>query len=389
MSVRYQTGPHSMTEVSHQGFGSRVAGGACGTCFGVLLAFGATGLLWWNEGNAVATYKELVFLRDEVVELGETPVPDDAIASLAGRPVHLFGEIEGGVITDDTGVFKLTTQSVALRRSVQMYQWKEQSRSRTEKHVGGSTTTVTDTDYYLGWYNMLQDSRRFKMPMGHENPPRMMPGAFTTAPRVRMGNIRPGNEVLAQLPLQPLTIRQSDVQLQQQGRVAHDHVYLNAGGPEPQVGDQMVSYVHFPHKGIASVVGILQHDGTITGAPSSVLPLVAGGFATHVQMIDAAITSSQYLTWGLRLLGFLLMWAAVGICIEPLNIVADVVPFVGSIVRFFTGAAVWLLALVLSGSVISVAWLFARPLLSLSILAASAAIIFFARPPSGKQARFD
>jgi hypothetical protein len=60
----------------------------------------------------------------------------------------------------------------------------------------------------------------------------------------------------------------------------------------------------------------------------------------------------------------------------PIGIVADVIPFLGSLVRMGTGTIAFVLAIVVGGTTIAVAWFWYRPLLAIGILVAAFAIAF-------------
>ena len=65
---------------------------------------------------------------------------------------------------------------------------------------------------------------------------------------------------------------------------------------------------------------------------------------------------------------------------RPLSVLADVVPFIGNIVGAGTGFVALLLSLPLSLLVISVAWIFYRPLIGIPlVIAAVAGFVFLIR----------
>ncbi|HIP49207.1 MAG TPA: hypothetical protein EYG92_09625 [Lutibacter sp.] len=74
---------------------------------------------------------------------------------------------------------------------------------------------------------------------------------------------------------------------------------------------------------------------------------------------------------------FLLVMFSVRIILKPMEVVADVVPFIGGIVGFGIGIIAFLVAIPISLSTIAVAWLFYRPLLAVSLFAIVVAMIWF------------
>ena len=59
----------------------------------------------------------------------------------------------------------------------------------------------------------------------------------------------------------------------------------------------------------------------------------------------------------------------------PLSVIADVLPFLGTLVGWGTGAVSFVLALIISLIIIAVAWLYYRPILAGSLLAAAAVLL--------------
>ena len=85
-------------------------------------------------------------------------------------------------------------------------------------------------------------------------------------------------------------------------------------------------------------------------------------------MFASARKSNKLLTWGIRIGGFLLMALGLKVLLEPLAVLADVLPIVGSILRVGTGFVALLCSFVLSLITIAMAWIVYRPLLGIALL---------------------
>jgi hypothetical protein len=70
------------------------------------------------------------------------------------------------------------------------------------------------------------------------------------------------------------------------------------------------------------------------------------------------------------------LFVGLGLVFNPLSVLADIIPFLGSII----GAGVWLVAFLLAMAfsllTISIAWLAYRPLLGVSLLIVSGILVF-------------
>ncbi len=68
------------------------------------------------------------------------------------------------------GIFGVTTDQIKLKRTVEMYQWEEESHTETEDEVGGGQTETTTYSYHTKWSDTPIDSSSFYEQKGHRNP---------------------------------------------------------------------------------------------------------------------------------------------------------------------------------------------------------------------------
>ncbi|NLE39807.1 MAG: hypothetical protein GX621_17445 [Pirellulaceae bacterium] len=108
---------------------------------------------------------------------------------------------------------------------------------------------------------------------------------------------------------------------------------------------------------------------------SSRIELLAMGNVSAVAMFARAERANAMTAWLLRLLGFGMMASGISMVLAPIGVLADVIPLLGQIVRLGTGLAGLLMAAVLSTVTIAIAWLAARPVLGLALLAVAGLIL--------------
>ena len=119
-----------------------------------------TALLWWNEGRAVKTEKMLDEAGNAYVEM-ENPNKKDA---------SLEGELICGTAmatTEDSlsdAQFGIGAKAIALRRTVEYYQWVEHEQSKSEDKLGGKQVTTTTYTYSKEWVRRPIESGQFKDP---------------------------------------------------------------------------------------------------------------------------------------------------------------------------------------------------------------------------------
>jgi len=144
------------------------------------------------------------------------------------------------------------------------------------------------------------------------------------------------------------------------------------------VGDARVKFqVALP--GLVSVVA-KQSGETLTAYTADAggtIQMLATGEQTAEQMFTAAQKANTMMTWLLRGVGMLIMFIGFSLLFRPLSILADVIPFLGTIVGVGTGIVAFILSLVISLVVISVAWIFYRPVIGVILLVLACVGIFF------------
>ena len=147
-------------EVTTTGYGSRVGNSFKAIGSGILLFCLGTALLWWNEGRAVKTEKMLDEAGSAYVEM-ENPNKKDA---------SLDGELICGTAmatTEDSLTdkeFGIGAKAIALKRTVEYYQWVEHAQQKKEDKLGGKEVTTTTYTYSKEWTSRPVESAQFKDP---------------------------------------------------------------------------------------------------------------------------------------------------------------------------------------------------------------------------------
>jgi len=137
------------------------------------------------------------------------------------------------------------------------------------------------------------------------------------------------------------------------------------------IGDQRVSFSEVPPSTI-TIVGV-QQDNTITafvadnGEGGDVL-LFKQGQWTSVQMYDEAEAANAATTWILRFVGFLAMSLGLYLIFRPIEVFADIIPCVGSIIGCGIIFMSIFISAFLSTITISIAWLVAQPKIGAIVL---------------------
>ena len=150
----------SYTETTTTGYGTRLGNSFKGMLLGLALIVAGTGLLWWNEGDFVAT-------RDALLEAQAVTEPVSDIGkvdpALNGKVIHASGraDTKNELIDPDFGVKDV---AIKLQRRVEYYQWVQNVRTEKRQKVGGGEETIKTYTYERSWTNSPVNSASFTAP---------------------------------------------------------------------------------------------------------------------------------------------------------------------------------------------------------------------------------
>jgi hypothetical protein len=369
------------TETMTQSWFSRLQSSLGGMLVGIMMIALSVLTLFLNEGRAVKTAKSLAEGAAAVVHVQPSPVK----SSNNGKLVHFNGMTAMPSMLRDP-VFGVEAKALQISRKVEMYQWKQLSRSTTREKLGGGKETATTYDYEKDWSDQVQSSRDFKDQTGHVNPASMpYKNETTVASNVSVGDFQIPQRIVAGLDgafspmaLDEKSIASAPTSVVTGGRkpmLDQGAFYYGVNPAAPAVGDFRVRFAAM-EPGDISVIGrqsgkTIEPYVTKAGRP---LEMARVGSIDASAMFEGAMKSNSILTWVLRAGGFLLMFIGSSMVFKPLVIVGKFIPLLGSAI----GAGARLLAFgfssVVSLVIIGVAWFAYRPLLSILLLALGGAV---------------
>jgi hypothetical protein len=115
------------------------------------------------------------------------------------------------------------------------------------------------------------------------------------------------------------------------------------------------------------------------------IELLEYGKISSKNMFTHAQDTNRMMTWILRLCGFVGMFIGLTLIFKPLVMVANVLPFLGSILNLGIGLFAGIIAFTLSILTIAIAWLFYRPVLSILLLAVGVGLFILIKRYSKKK----
>ena len=401
----------SYTETTNVSFFSRLGNSFSGIGMGLALFVAGTVLLWWNEGDFVAT-------RDALNETqAQTQIVGNAAnlgPSFSGKVVHVTGFADTKDVLTDSA-FGVSQTAIALERQVEFYQWVERTEEKTQKKLGGGEETVTTYYYDKKWVSSPVDSSSFRDPQARERKVNTqlimaedqellssnvtfgayrLPEFFVSSiggsrafdvkmdedARTQIENsifaanphMRPLRKAAVQEGTEAPAVSAAPELVHQQGNV----IYVGRSPAAPRIGDVRVTFTAvYP----ADISIIAKFNGntfekvyTSNGKTVSRLNM---GVVSAEQMFGKAHSSNSTWTWILRVVGTFLVIGGLKSIVAPLSVLASVIPLLGTIVGAGTGLVCSLLGFAWSLVIISIAWLRFRPLIGGAMIAVAALLI--------------
>lgn len=365
----------SFTQLSSRSLGGRLGDALKGLVFGFLLVVISFPVLFINEGRAVRTHQTLQEGAGAVVSVAADRV--DPVHE--GRLVHVTGSATTPETLTDTE-FAVGADALVLRRVVEMFQWKESRHSDSHKKLGGGEETRTTYTYTTAWSDRLESSAKFQDEANHRNPSQMpVQGEVFVAHQATLGAFALPADLVGRLrDFVPLPTVSGPEALPHHAKNHDGGFYIGLNPEAPQVGDVRIRFERVP-PGAVSVIArqIGATFGPYTARTGKTLEMIRCGAADAAQMFAAAEQENRIITWLVRAGGFLLMFFGVLLLLRPIAVLADVVPFVGSLVGLGLGFVAFVGSLVCSTLTVAVAWIFYRPVFAVTLVVLMAVLVWF------------
>ncbi len=354
-------------------YGSRIKNSFGGIIFGILLLIGSSILLWWNEDRTRSTASAL----EE--GLSSTLILQSAVFDTTNNDALIYttGTLSGDELRDST--FGVVADAVALERNVEMYQYQEHVDERKEEHVGGSVTVTKHYSYNKVWSSTPINSSHFKEASDHHNPPFAYKAEHFRANNPKLGDFSVASSIINRADgYEALHVNETTLN---GAHIDNGDIYLGDTSTEPQIGDMRIRYRYLKAGQTYSIIAKQQERnlGLYTTSNGEQIGFLKAGVQTPEEIFAQAQSENSVMAWILRAVGLLLMFIGFTMILGPLQILASVIPFLGSIVGVGSSLIALLLTLLLGGSIIVIAWFAQRPFLTAGLIALVIGVIFLMR----------
>lgn len=383
------------TETKTTSYGQRLGQSAKNVIVGLLMFIGGTVLLCWNEGRTVKTTRAINEAQKVQVEMKDINTMD---AGLNGKMVHATGNALTSEVLSD-GLFGVSDTAIALKRTVEYYQWVEHENTEKREKVGGSEETVTTYTYTQEWvsdpvttqfhdpeyqgrnYVLVQfdDKRQLAKHVGF--------GAYEL-PEFMKEQINAYTEAAINLSeAQKAEFeRQIDTSAMNHGRqaqsdlvtVSNNVIYFGSYSTAT-VGDVRITFEYVPQPQEVSILAKVNgntFEEYVAKNGYTVSRLEMGQKSAEA-MFAGEHSDNKMLAWVLRLVGVLMVIFGLKMTFEILSMVLAVLPFLKNLVGVGVSLVCGVVGFVWSLLIIAIAWIAYRPILGISLLVIAAALIVF------------
>ena len=357
---------------------------------GIILVIGSFPLLYWNEGRAIQSE---VALGEEGSGVHSVTDPSQVNPANEGKLVHVTGRATTEEVLSDAE-FGISEQAICLERVAQIYQWHEDprlTRDRTpvlpDSNQSLQRQFTFDDLYWKSWSLEPVASDNFVFPMSLHTTPRVSHKNPAVTPFWKAGHVWNAREVrLGGYILPPALVSQIDGReripistalLDRVPAPLRKQLQIREGsfdnGPtttclylarDPSQSKVQIGDIRFSFRVIRpAVVSILARQvknsfAPFTASNGTQLFRLMMGEQSASSMFDIQHAESSSSAWGLRVVGFGLLFFGLVICLQ--NTVDKVL---------VTPAAI---AFLLTLCTIAAAWMTHRPFVALSLLAVAA-----------------
>ncbi len=399
------------TETRTVGYGKRLGNSVKGIGSGFIMLLIGTILLWWNEGNYVATDKMINEAQGSCVHVEDVTKVDP---EFEGQLIHAIAPTSTKDSLSDP-MFKVGAVCVKLSRDVEYYQWVENKHEERKDKVGGSEEIITTYTYEQKWSNSPVSSSNFKE-AGHTNTVKLsgIEDADEIAENVKFGGYDLPGFLISQIsgfkdldiniPADQITdlskraggnaVLLNGVATQaendstatseglaetnmvhQQGNV----LYIGRNSGAPENGDMRITFKYVTAPKAASVIAKTQGEtfAKFVAKNGKTLSVLTVGTHSMEEMFQTEHDNNSFLTWALRIVGLLLIIGAFKSIFGILYMLFKVLPFLADIVEMGVGLVAGILGFAWSLIIIALAWLWYRPLIGGAILAIVVGLIAY------------
>lgn len=383
------------TETTTTGYGSRITNSLKGILTGFLLLIAGTILLWWNEGRAVKTAKSIKNAVEQTTPVADLSTYNQA---LNGKMICASGFAKTDDYVSDP-FFGIGETAIRIERKVEFFQWVEHSQSKTEDKVGGKQETTTTYTYSKAWTSSPINSSDFK-DSEYQNKNFVVMGNMESAdfqaknvtvgayilPEGMISSISGSEPIAVNLPADKIAdLNKTVAQTLSKGdslnfvTVTNNQIYLGENPNNPAIGDIKITFTKVMPATVTIWARVV--NNTFEHYVDAKHGKGVGGLYMGTRSLDSlqeqAESSNNFMTWLLRIVGFLLVFFGLKGLFGLLIAILKVLPFLANIANVAVSIVCGVVGFAWSLVIIAIAWLFYRPILAGILIAVVVGLFIF------------
>ena len=338
----------------------------------IVLIFASITLLWWNEWRTIDVTQWLAEWKKITVNWEVSPIDNNLDWNL----IYInWKATTDEILTDD--IFFVSDTSIKLIRKVEMFQWKENTKTEKKDNMWWSETTTTTYTYEKIWNENKLSSTNFKESW-HDNPANWPYEKLEQiAEDVKVWDIQLTSSFINQINKETQIsikdysfnkfIKNSKIK---NAKNLNNLIYIwNWSINNPEIWDLRISFsAVYP----AEISAIWQQNWeklvSYTTKTDTSINLLQYWTVSIEDMYKKANDDNMFLAWILRWVWLALMYMWFKLLFGLIITLAKVLPFLSSIIGVWTWIISFILTLIIWWWTIIIAWFFVRPLISIIIL---------------------
>ena len=407
---------------SHHSYGSRVGNSLKAILWWIVLVIGSIALLAWNENNYVKQKAAL----EEWASLVQEATADSINSDLDKQEIHVSGQTASDAEALQDSTFWIITDDLKLKRTVEMYQWYEESEEECVDNVWWSEDCTTTYTYDTKWDDEPINSNNFYQTSNHENPSTwkyesqervkdpitlwvytLNPVFVSQLTNYKIVNLSEQNVIIPEeyntVVNQVVTQNVETTSVEDNNNsylygddetsnttsdvttvvssdnfhVNGDLIYIWLDPSHPAVWDLRITFSSIKPSTVSVVwkqMGSEITSYTVSNWRS--ISLLEEWNVTAEDMFQHALDANKNMTWIIRIVWLFLMYCGFAMMLKFIETIAKVLPFLANIIWVGTGIVALWLTLVVWLLTIGIAWLAVRPVIWICCLVVAVAGIF-------------
>ena len=414
-----------VTVSSHHSYGSRVGNSFKNIFRWIILVIASIVLLVWNENNYLQEKKAL----QEWAAIVQEAIADQINSDLEWKEIHVSGQTASDAEALQDNTFWIVTNNLKLKRTVEMYQWHEDSEERCDDNYWWSEDCYTTYTYDTKWDEKAIDSSNFNTTKGHENPStreyesdervkepitlwvytltdvfvnqltdyekinlseqdinipekyKLIADQATTTQTSETTTVEDNNNSYlygdSEDSNKEINTTNTTVASNEKFHINGNQIYIWTDPTSPTVWDLKITFSSVKPWTVSIVWKQMSNELTsYTTTNWRSIALLDQGNVSAADMFLEAQKANKILAWALRLLWLFFMYCGFAMLFQFIETLAKVLPFLANIIGVWTSIIALWLTLIVWFVTIGIAWLAVRPIIWICCLVIAAGWIF-------------